>query len=73
MRSVADDLREQDRRAVAALSPAERVTLALHLGEESLRIYMSHHGIDRDTALAHFRGRMQSGRRRSRCLQDDAE
>ncbi|RMF24108.1 MAG: hypothetical protein D6760_04060 [Deltaproteobacteria bacterium] len=73
MRSVADDLRKEDREAVAALSPAERIRLALRLGEESLAIYMACHAVDRETALAHFRRRMQAGRRSSRCLRDADE
>ena len=71
VRSIADDLREEDRRAVAALSVAERVSLALQLGEQSLVIYMAYHGVDRETALEHFRARSQRGRRYSRCLQGD--
>ena len=67
MRSVADELREEDRRAVAALTIADRMTLALELGERSLEIYMAHHGVDRETALEHFRVQAKKGRRPSRC------
>ena len=72
MRSVADELRVEDQQAAAALTVAERVQLALRLGEESLAIYMAYHGVDRDTALERFRIRNQTGRRRCRCLQGDA-
>jgi hypothetical protein len=71
MRSIADELREEDERAVAALTVAERVQLALRLGEESLAIYMAYNGVDRDAAMQHFRSRNQTGRRRCRCLQGD--
>ena len=71
MRSVADELRVEDQQAVAALTVAERVQLALRLGEESLSIYMAYHGVDRDTALQHLRTRNQTGRRRCTCLRDD--
>lgn len=71
MRSVADELREEDRRAVAALTVADRLELALELGERSLEIYMAHYGVDRETALEHFRAQAQKGRRPSRCMQGD--
>ena len=71
MRSVADEFRRADQQAIAALSPAQRVRLAFQLGEESLRTYMAYHGVDRETAIARFRGRVQVGRRRSRCLRGE--
>jgi hypothetical protein len=72
VRSVADELRREDEQAIAALTVAERVQLALRLGEESLAIYMAAQGVDGDTALRDLRKRNQIGRRRSRCLQEDA-
>ena len=71
MRSVADQLRREDEQAIAALTVAERVEMALRLGEESLAIYMAAQGVDRDTALRELRKRNQIGRRRSRCLKED--
>jgi hypothetical protein len=71
MRSVADTLREDDERAVAQLSQAQRVELALRLGAKALAVYMAHHGVDEATARRHFRAQNQIGRRRSACLQDD--
>jgi hypothetical protein len=56
---------------MAALTVAERVEMALRLGEESLAIYMAAQGVDRDTALRDLRKRNQIGRRRSRCMQED--
>jgi hypothetical protein len=71
VRSIANSLREEDQRVVAAMSPAQRVQLALRLGDESLRIYMAYNRVDRQTALGHFRQRAQNGRRPSGCLQSD--
>jgi len=70
MKSVADTLRDDNDVVLAALSPDERMQLALQLGEESLRIYVASQGVDRASALRHFRSRTQLGRRRCRCLQD---
>ena len=69
MRSVADELRIEDQRAVAAMTAAERVELAIRLGNESLAVYMATHGVDRKTALHRIRARSQHGRRRCRCLE----
>jgi hypothetical protein len=70
MRSVADALREESQHAVARLSIAERMQLALRLGEQSLELYMAYHDVDRARALKAFRARTQAGRRSCRCLQD---
>jgi hypothetical protein len=71
MRSVADDLREEQLREMAAMTPAERVKLALRLGEEGLRLMMSTQGIDRDEAHRRIRQSRQAGRRPSRCHDDE--
>jgi hypothetical protein len=39
MRSVADDLRTEDQAALRALSPADRVALALALGARDLEAF----------------------------------
>ena len=43
MRSVADVLRAEERRALAALQPAERVRLALRLGARDLESFRLAH------------------------------
>jgi hypothetical protein len=50
---------------LAAMTPAERVELALRLGEEGLADFMKLHDVDRRTALARIRATRRLGRRRS--------
>ena len=71
MRSVADDLREEQLREMAAMTPAERVQLALRLGEEGLRLMMARDGIDRNEALRRVRKAHNAGRRPSRSNDDE--
>jgi hypothetical protein len=68
MRSVADELREEDRRAVLRLSAEERVALAFRLGERDLEIFCASQGIDRATGLRRLRQRRQQGRLPSACM-----
>jgi hypothetical protein len=51
MRSVADDLRREDREAVMKLTPEERIALALKLGERDLELFCRAQGLDRETAI----------------------
>lgn len=64
MRSVADDLRREQRARELRMTPAERVALALRLGEEELRMFCSARGLDRAEALRQLRDRRQAARRR---------
>jgi len=72
MRSVADVLRAEERAAVAALDPSERVGLALRLGARDLEAFRLVHDPPLDAAEAdrRLRRRRQQGRRPSRCLQE---
>ena len=65
MRSVADDLREEQRREMLALSVDERIALALELGEEGIALLMSAQGIDREEAIRRIRRTRHIGRRPS--------
>jgi hypothetical protein len=65
---LADTLREERRRAEAALSPFERVQLAQRLGDDAVRQYASAHGIDPRAAARELARRRQLGRRPSACL-----
>jgi len=67
MRSVADDLREEQRRNVQALTVEERVALAFRLGERDLEFYMATNHVGREEAMAHFRRAGAAGRIRSVC------
>jgi hypothetical protein len=68
MRSVADEVRERDRRDVARLSVDERIALALRLGELDLGLYCSGSGLDRSHGLRRLRQQRQQGRAHSACM-----
>jgi hypothetical protein len=72
MRSVADALRREDREALAALTPAARVALALSLGARDLEAFRLTRRPPLSPADADrlLRRRGQQGRRPSRCLQE---
>ncbi|MCG3136164.1 MAG: hypothetical protein HMLKMBBP_04004 [Planctomycetes bacterium] len=67
MRSrLADQLRDERRRADLARSPEERFELALELGRRALRDYASAHGVTLAEALRVFERNRRIGRNPSR-------
>lgn len=72
MRSVLDALKEEDRRALAAMTPAERVALALRLGARDLETFRLAHDppLDVSEARRRLQQQRQQGRQPSRCLQE---
>jgi hypothetical protein len=70
MRSVADDLKDEDRRAIAAMSPAERVALAL--GARDVESFARSHTppLTLEEAARLLQRQRQLGRRRSRCHEE---
>ncbi len=68
MRSVADLLREEDRRDVRSMTPTERVALALALGERDLETFRAGRGLVAATATRTLERRRQAGRRPSACM-----
>ena len=58
---------------LAAMTPGERVALALRLGEEGLAMYMATRGVDRRTAIAQIKATRRLGRRRSASADADAD
>ncbi len=70
MRSVADDLREEQLRELQKLTPDERVGLALALGQRDVDFFMAANGTDRDTAVAALRRSGSRGRIRSTCADE---
>jgi hypothetical protein len=70
MRSVADLLRDEERAALLALAPSERVALALALGERDLESYRlaQRPPLSREGAIRHLERRRQASRRASACL-----
>ena len=71
MRSkLAEQLRQEQIEAIRRMTPAERVALALELGERDLAFYMAFQKIDRETAVRAIRREHQAGRRASRCMSE---
>jgi hypothetical protein len=70
MRSVADELRERDREAVARLPLEQRLRLAIELGEIGLQAFQQAQGVDRRTAIRLLQRQRQAGRRPSRCMSE---
>jgi hypothetical protein len=72
MRSVADVLRSEDRKALAALGPGGRVALALALGARDLEAFRRAQVPVLSPAEADrvLQRRRQQGRRPSRCLSE---
>jgi hypothetical protein len=67
MRSkVAREVADARAARIAAMTPAERVALALRLCDEGIAAYMAAHGVDRRTAVARIKATRQAGRRYSR-------
>ena len=71
MRSVADALRQDSALTVAALPVAERISLALRLGEEDVARYRAAHGVSEIDARRVFNRARAVGRLPSRS--NDAE
>lgn len=70
MRSVADDLRHEQRERFAQMTPAERLALSERLGEEGLAEFMSANRLDRAEALQAIRRSRRVGRKPSRCFDE---
>lgn len=71
MRSVADHLREETAERLRVLSPAERVELALRLGDDDLETFRRASGLSRAAALRELRRRRQLGRTRCSFLESE--
>ena len=70
MRSVIDELRRDTVTRVLALPAAERIALALSLGDEDLARYVSYTGLDADQARERLRAQHARGRTPSRAAGD---
>jgi hypothetical protein len=68
MLSVADRLRDDDRREARAMPPEARLRLALALGGRDLETFRAARGIDAATASRLLDRHRQSGRRTSACV-----
>lgn len=67
LRRVGDVLREEERHALAGLTPTERVRPALALGERDLEAFGRARGLDRAEAASRLDRQGQRGRRPSAC------
>ena len=67
--SVADELRASQSRDAAALSPSERVALALELGRECIALFATQSGLGASDARKELERRRQRGRRPSACIE----
>ena len=72
MRSVVDRLRIETREAVRALTPADRLALALALGARDLESFRRAHEppLSPADAVRILERRRQAGRRRSRAIEE---
>lgn len=71
MPSVADALRAQTAARLQAMSVAERIALALALGDQDLERFVRASGLPREEALRRLRAGRQRGRAHSRCAAGD--
>jgi hypothetical protein len=70
MKSIADDLRREDREAFARLPLEERVRRVFEMGEIGLEAFRQAQGVDRRTAIRLLQRRRQAGRQPSRCMEE---
>lgn len=68
MKSVATVLRKRTAADIRRLTPAERVELALRLGDEAVESFRAARGVDGRTAIRLLERRRQATRRPSACL-----
>ena len=70
MKSVADDLRAEQRAETLRLSLAERLARGFRMGEEGLERFRLANGLDRETAIRILERRRQAGRIPSKCMSE---
>ena len=70
---LAAEVRRRQFERYAAMTPDERVALALRLGEEGLATYSATHGLERRAAIARIRAIHRLGRPHSASDLDDGD
>lgn len=70
MKSVADDLRAEQRAEMLRLSLDERLALAFRLGEEGIERFRLANDLDRETAIRILERRRQASRTPSKCMSE---
>jgi hypothetical protein len=74
MRSaLAEQLRVEQRQRLSSLTPAERLALALALGDEGVRTFAAARRVSADQARRLIQQRRQADRRPSACMRERAE
>jgi hypothetical protein len=69
MKSIADGLRAETRRAVRDMPVEARIALALALGDDDLDLFVRASGLDRAEALARLQAQRRRGRTPSRAAE----
>ncbi|HEY4641335.1 MAG TPA: hypothetical protein VII75_08325 [Thermoanaerobaculia bacterium] len=71
MRSrLAEQLKQEQRERVLAMTPAERLALTERLGRDGLAEFMSANRLDRASAIRAIKQSRRAGRRPSRCFDE---
>ncbi len=70
MRSVADDLRREQREKILAMTPAERIAMVQSAAEDGIALFAAGQRLTREEAIRQIRASRQRGRRFSRCMQE---
>jgi len=70
MSRVAEELREESRKRLLRMTPAERLAEALRLGQRDIAAYAAAHGIDWHGARRELERAAQAGRRYSRVMRE---
>jgi len=70
---VAEECRQVNAAAIAAMTPVQRLELAFELGRRGIEMYMSANHVDRETAARELKRASRAGRRYSRCMDDDVQ
>ena len=68
MSNVAELLREESRKRLRSMTPAERLREALALGQRAIAAYAAAHGLAREEARRHLERSSQAGRLPSRVM-----
>ena len=70
MRSVADELRREQREAMRALSAAQRIAMLDALRERDLAFFMAGQKVSRKEAIRRIAASRRAGRRSSGCTEE---
>jgi hypothetical protein len=69
VKSVADELRKRSQHDIERLPPAERLELALRLGDDDVELFCRARGIERALAVRQLRAQRRRGRTPSKAAE----